>query len=149
MAQHRECRKVYSFGPGARLGLLIVGAVLVAAGVSGVAYAYEALHGLGAQFAGICLSLVPIALALFGVPAFWQCRLELYDDHLEYYGLLVSRVIRKADVQSALRPTPRFGMFSVILKLYGQPFKSVRIAILGRMDDAFSGWMTEAAGHDA
>jgi hypothetical protein len=75
------------------------------------------------------------------VPALWRCKLVLYKQHLEYHGLLIDRTIRKQEIQNALRPEPRFGMFSVILRVYGQPFNKLHIAVLGRADDALNRWM--------
>ncbi|MDI7773911.1 hypothetical protein [Asticcacaulis sp. EMRT-3] len=133
--------RVYQFSAAFK-GLLVIGALaLIVLGILGTADAYLYGGSLAAQFGGCLLALIPFSIALFVVPALWQCKLCLYEDHLEYNGLLVQRTIRKADIQRALRPTPRYGMFSVILTLYGQPFKRMRIAILGRADEALNRWM--------
>lgn len=139
-------KRVYRFGPASKACLVAMAVALIAVGIAGVAESYLTLNGVAAQFGGILVAMIPLALALFGVPALWQCRLELYDDHLEYYGVFVRRVIRKADIKRALSPQPRFGMFSVIFTLYGQPLHSVRIAILGHMDDVFARWMGDVPG---
>ena len=134
--------RIYQFGPLFKTLLILAGIALIGLGLWGEIKSYETLPDVGHQFFGILVSLLPMALALIGIPMLWQCKLSLYEDHLEYHGLLVHRVIRKADVQLALRPEPRYGMFSVILTLYGQPLKSIHIAVLGRMDDVFAGWVS-------
>lgn len=131
----------YEFSAGFK-ALLIVGAVaLIALGVWGTAESYLNGRTVMAQFAGCALSIVPFIGALVVVPALWRCKLVLYKQHLEYHGLLIDRTIRRQEIQNALRPEPRFGMFSVILRVYGQPFKQLHIAVLGRADDALNRWM--------
>lgn len=140
--------RIYQFGPVFKTLLLVASAGLIGLGIWGTASAYASGGDLEHRFTEMLLSLVPMAIALFGAPALWQCRLELYEDHLEYYGLLVRRVIRKADIQEALSE-PRYGMVSVILTLYGQPLKSVRIALLGKMDDGLARWVEGVSVHRA
>lgn len=133
--------RVYQFGPIFKT-LLIVGALaLVAMGVWGVMQSYTHGHGVLAQFGGVLLSLIPIAAALFGAPMVWRCKLTLFEDRLEYNGLMLDATIRKADVIAALSPAPQYGMFSIFLTLAGQPFKRLHIAVLGHMDDALRSWV--------
>jgi len=131
----------YQFSAGFKALLLVAAAVLVVLGVTGTAEAYLNGQTLAQQFTGCALSILPFIGALVIVPALWRCKLVLYKQHLEYHGLLIHRVIRKTEIQNALRPEPRYGMFSVILRVYGQPFKSLRIAVLGRADEVLARWM--------
>lgn len=131
----------YRFNVGFKVFLVVAALALVAVGIAGTAESYLYGPTLAAQFAGCVLSIIPIIGALIVVPALWRCKLVLYKQHLEYHGLLIDRTIRKQEIQNALRPEPRYGMFSVILRVYGQPFKSLRIAVLGRADDVLNRWM--------
>ncbi|MGN6421779.1 MAG: hypothetical protein ACTHLA_00560 [Asticcacaulis sp.] len=131
----------YEFSVGFK-ALLVVGALaLIALGIWGTAESYLNGRTVMAQFAGCAFSIIPFIGALIVVPALWRCKLVLYKQHLEYHGLLIDRTIRKQEIQNALRPEPRFGMFSVILRVYGQPFNKLHIAVLGRADDALNRWM--------
>ena len=133
--------RVYQFGPVFK-ALLIAGAVaLIAVGVTGAIQSYTHMHGPVAQFGGILLSLIPIAAALFGAPMVWRCKLSLYEDRLEYNGLVIDAVIRKSDIIDALMPEPENGMFQIFLTLAGHPFKRLHLAVLGHMDDAMARWV--------
>ena len=133
--------RVYTFGPIFKT-LLVFGAfALIAIGVVGMMQSYTHGHGVLAQFGGILLSLIPVAAALIGAPMVWRCKLSLYEDRLEYNGLMLDATIRKADVIDALSPAPHYGMFSIFLTLAGQPFKKLHIAVLGHMDEALKGWV--------
>jgi len=133
--------RVYTFGPVFKTGLLLAAVALVAAGVWGIMNAYSHFHTIYGQVFGILLSLIPVAAALIGAPMVWRCKLTLHEDRLEYNGLLIDRVIRKSDVINALGKQEQTGMFSIFLTLASQPFKSLHIAVLGRMDDALAGWL--------
>jgi len=133
--------RIYQFGPVFKTLLVLTSLLFIASGIAGIMQSYLYAHGVVAQFGGILLSLIPIAIALFGAPVVWRCKLTLFEDRLEYNGLLIDRVIRKEEIREALSPAPRYGMFSVFLNVYGQPFKSLHIAVLGHVDDAFTGWV--------
>jgi len=133
--------RVYQFGPIVKTLVALAALALIVIGVAGVMQAYTHLHGVAAQFGGCVLAMVPIAVALFGAPIVWRCKLTLHDDRLEYNGLMIDRVIRKSDVINALGKQEQTGMFSIFLTLASQPFKSLHIAVLGRMDDAMSRWV--------
>jgi len=133
--------RVYQFGPIVKTLVTLAALVLVVVGVAGVMQSYTHLHGVAAQFGGCLLSMIPIAFALFGAPIIWRCKLTLHEDRLEYNGLMIDRVIRKSDVINALGKQEQTGMFSIFLTLASQPFKSLHIAVLGRMDDAISRWV--------
>ncbi len=133
--------RVYQFGPIVKTLVTLAAFALVIIGVAGVMQAYTHLHGVAAQFGGCVLSMIPIAAALFGAPIVWRCKLTLHEDRLEYNGLMIDRVIRKSDVINALGKQEQTGMFSIFLTLASQPFKSLHIAVLGRMDDAISRWV--------
>lgn len=133
--------RVYSFGPIIKALVIIAATGLLAIGVWGSIYAYTHLHGVLAQFGGILLAMVPIALALFGGPVVWACRLCLYEDRLEYHGLMLDTVIRKADIIDALSPAPALGMFQIFLTLAGKPFKKLHIAVLGHRDETLTRWV--------
>ncbi len=133
--------RVYQFGPIVKTLVTLAAAALVIIGVAGVMQAYTHLHGVAAQFGGCVLSMIPIAVALLGAPIVWRCKLTLHEDRLEYNGLMIDRVIRKSDVINALGQQEQAGMFSIFLTLASQPFKSLHIAVLGRMDDAMSRWV--------
>jgi hypothetical protein len=130
--------RVYRFGPIFKTLLVLTALAMIAIGVTGVMQSYAQLNGVPAQFAGILLSMIPIAAALFGAPMLWRCKLTLHEDRLEYNGLLIDTVIRKTDVINALSREPRFGVFSIFLTLAG---KSLHIAVLGPMDEAIRSWV--------
>jgi hypothetical protein len=133
--------RVYQFGPVFK-SLIIAGALaLIAIGVTGAMQSYTHMHGVVAQFGGILLSLIPIAAALFGAPMVWRCKLSLYEDRLEYNGLMIDAVIRKSDIIDSLMPAPQYGMFQIFLTLAGHPFKRLHLAVLGHMDEAFMRWV--------
>lgn len=133
--------RVYQFGPVFK-SLLLAGALaLIVMGVIGTIQSYTHMHGSLAQFGGIVVSLIPIAAALFGTPMIWRCKLSLYEDRLEYNGLVIDAVIRKADIIDALTPEPHYGMFQIFLTLAGHPFKRLHLAVLGHMDDALTRWI--------
>ena len=133
--------RVYQFGPVFKTVLVLASVALIAIGITGAAESYLLMPSLAGKAGGLLLSLVPIAVALFGAPVVWRCKLSLYEDRLEYNGLLIDRVIHKEEIREALSPTPRYGMFSVFLNVYGQPFKSLHIAVLGHVDDVFMRWV--------
>lgn len=133
--------RVYQFGPIVKTLVALAALALIVIGIVGVMQAYTHLHGVAAQFGGCVLSMIPIAVALFGAPTIWRCKLTLHEDRLEYNGLMIDRVIRKSDVINALGKQEQTGMFSIFLTLASQPFKSLHIAVLGRMDDAISRWV--------
>ncbi len=139
---------VYSFGPIIKTLTVAAAIVLIAFGVWGVMNAYANLHGVGAQFGGVLLSMLPIALALFGAPMVWRCKLCLYEDRLEYTGLMLDAVIYKADIVEALTPAPHHGMFDIFLNVVGKPFKKLHIAVLGRRDETMTRWLN-ALPHQA
>ena len=133
--------RVYQFGPVFK-SLLAAGALaLIAIGVAGAIQSYTHMQGPIAQFGGILISLIPIAAALFGAPMVWRCKLSLYEDRLEYNGLVMDAVIRKSDIINALTPAPQYGMFQIFLTLAGHPFKRLHLAVLGHMDDAVMRWV--------
>ncbi|MBW8734838.1 MAG: hypothetical protein JF571_11145 [Asticcacaulis sp.] len=105
--------RVYQFGPIVKTLVAVAALVLVVVGVAGVMQAYTHLHGVPAQFGGCLLAMIPIAVALFGAPVVWRCKLTLHEDRLEYNGLLIDRVIRKSDVINALGRQEQPGMFSI------------------------------------
>jgi hypothetical protein len=133
--------RVYEFGPVFKTLLLVSALALIAVGVTGAIQSYTLMQGPVAQFGGILLSLIPIAAALFGTPMVWRCKLSLYEDRLEYNGLVVDAVIRKSDIIEALTPEPHYGMFQIFLTLAGHPFKRLHLAVLGHMDDAVMRWV--------
>src|SRR5262249_37437046 len=133
--------QVYQFGPIVKTLTALTALALIVIGVTGVMQAYTHLHGVAAQFGGCVLSMIPIAAALFGRPIVVRCQLTLHEDRLEYNGLMIDRVIRKTDVINALSQQEQTGMFSIFLTLASQPFKSLHIAVLGRMDDTISRWV--------
>ena len=133
--------RVYQFGPVFKTLVVLAALGLIAIGIVGSAESYALMPTLAGKIMGVLLSLVPIAIALFGAPVVWRCKLSLYEDRLEYNGLLIDRVIHKEEIREALSPEPRYGMFSVFLNVYGQPFKSLHIAVLGHVDEAFTHWV--------
>lgn len=141
--------RTYQFGPVFKTLLVLASVAFIVSGVWGVMQSYIHMHGVVAQFGGIVASMVPIALALFGAPMVWRCKLTLHEDHLEYNGLVIDAVIRKADVLDALTPQPQYGIFQIFLTLAGHPFKRLHLAVLGRMDDTLSGWVSALPHTDA
>jgi hypothetical protein len=133
--------RVYQFGPVFKFLLLAGALALIVMGVTGAIQSYTHMHGAVAQFGGILLSLIPIATAVFGAPMVWRCKLSLYEDRLEYNGLVIDAVIRKSDIIDALTPEPQNGMFQIFLTLAGHPFKRLHLAVLGHMDDAMARWV--------
>jgi hypothetical protein len=132
---------VYQFGPVFKTFVIVAAVALIAIGITGAMQSYTHMNSVGAQFGGILLSMVPIAVALFGAPMVWRCKLTLHEDRLEYNGLIVDAVIRKSDVLEALTPAPQYGMFQIFLTLAGHPFKRLHLAVLGHMDDALERWV--------
>jgi hypothetical protein len=133
--------RIYQFGPVFK-SLVVAGALaLIAIGVTGAMQSYQHMHGPLAQFGGILLSLIPIAAALFGAPMIWRCKLSLYEDRLEYNGLVIDAVIRKSDIIDSLMPAPQYGIFQIFLTLAGHPFKRLHLAVFGHMDDAVERWV--------
>lgn len=134
--------RIYRFGFAFKTFLLVASASLIVAGISGVGYAYSNFHGVPAQFAGILVGMLPIALALFGAPALWSCELKLHEDRLEYHGVMVDAVVRKADVLEAHRAPRAYGLESVFLTVAGRPFRKLHIALLGQRDHgAMASWI--------
>jgi hypothetical protein len=134
----KDAPRIYTFGPIFKTLLVIISLAMIVIGVTGAMQSYTQLNSVGAQFAGVLLSMIPIAAALFGAPMLWRCKLTLFEDRLEYNGLLIDTVIRKTDVINALSREPRYGVFSIFLTLAG---KSLHIAVLGRMDEAIRSWV--------
>ncbi len=139
-----ETVRVYQFGPIMKT-LVVAGALgLIAAGVWGVMHSYLTMHGVLAQLGGCLLSMIPIAVALFGAPIVWQCRLALYEDRMEYHGLFLDISVNRAEVVDVLSRDDHNGMFSIFLTLASQPLKRMHFAILGKMDDALTRWVSAA-----
>lgn len=133
--------RIYTFGPVFKTLLILTAVTLMALGLWGVMQAYTHGTSVLAQFCGVLLSLLPMALALIGTPMVWRCRLTLFDDHLEYRGLVMDAVIQRSEIRHALAPRQRFGLFWVFLILAEEPLKRLNIAILGRVDDTLSAWV--------
>lgn len=135
----------YRFGIIVKSALFVAAMLQIVAGVILMANAYLAGDSVLTQFSGIVLGMIPVSIALFVIPVLWRCELRVYEDRLEYQGVLLDVAIPRKDiVVAATAPRPGFGMFDVSLEMINGPFRRLHLAIMARNDDRLTTWFQSA-----
>ncbi|MFT3996088.1 MAG: hypothetical protein QM667_01680 [Asticcacaulis sp.] len=135
----------YRFGPVVKAALLCAALLQIVAGIMLMANAYLSGGSLLTQFSGVVMGMIPVAVALFVVPVLWRCELRVYEDRLEYQGILLDIAIPREDiVAAAAAPRPGFGMFDLSLELINGPFRRLHLAIMSKNQDRLVNWFETA-----
>lgn len=135
----------YRFGPLVKAALLVAALLQIVAGVLLIANGYLSGDTVLERFSGILLGMIPVAVALFVVPVLWRCELRVYENRLEYRGVMLDLVIPREDIVSAdAAARPGFGMFDLSLELINGPFRRLHLAILSRQEDRLVDWLHQA-----
>ncbi|MDC7685119.1 hypothetical protein PQU92_17690 [Asticcacaulis sp. BYS171W] len=135
----------YRFGPLVKTALFVAALLQIVAGIMLIANAYMAGGSVLAQFSGIVMGMIPVAIALFVVPVLWNCQLRVYENRLEYQGVLLNIAIPREDlVAVSAAPKPGFGMFGLTLELVNGPFHRLNLAIMSKNEDRVVNWFETA-----
>ncbi|UDF05671.1 hypothetical protein [Asticcacaulis sp. AND118] len=134
----------YRFGLGVKSALVCAALLQIVAGVLLMSQAYMAGGTVMQQFSGVVLGLIPVAIALFVVPVLWRCELRVYEDRLEYQGVLLDIAIPREDIVAAAAPRRGMGMFDVSLELINGPFRRLRLAIMDKNEERLANWLNKA-----
>lgn len=138
--------RIYRFGPIARLIWICCSLIIFCAGVVGALWAGLKLFSTAPAYDSVGLVALPIGLLATGLGlaalvSTVRGRLELYEDRVEYYGILGRRVVRTIDIKETVRPIQQYGHFVITLVLKGSGAKRVRITDFGKMDETLADWL--------
>ncbi|BBF82757.1 MULTISPECIES: hypothetical protein [Asticcacaulis] len=131
----------YRFGPVVKIALLSAALLQIVAGVLLMSQAYLAGGTVLQQFSGVVLGMIPVSIALFLTPVLWRCELRVYEDRLEYQGILLDIAIPRDHIVAAVAPRRGLGMFDVSLELVNAPFRRLHLAIMDRNEERLARWL--------